>query len=778
MLKFKVTGMNCAACAARVEKAVSAVAGAEEVSVNLLTGDLLVSGASREAVIEAIKRAGYGVKGASGDALCEPSLGACPTENAAGAAATAAHGATFADLSHQAKKRARRMSGAAKGELCRLLLSLLLLLPLMWLAMGGMLGLPRPRIFDESPTALGVCEMLLSLLLLLYHYRFFTRGVRGVLHGAPNMDTLVALGSGVSFLYSAGVLLSVIAKERAGMLSEATSLTHDFYFESAAMILVLISFGKMLEARAKDKTKDALQALLALSPEVAVVLCDGEERVLPTHKIKVGDIVVMRPGGRVPVDGVVTQGTSAFDESALTGESLPVDKAEGDAVYAATINLSGTLRFRATGVGEDTALGRIVEAVKTASATKAPIARLADRVAGVFVPAVLGISLLTFIIHLLCATPTADAVGFAISVLVISCPCALGLATPVAVMVGSGTGARHGILFKHAAAIEAVGKVKTVLLDKTGTVTEGRMRVAGVYPEAGVGEFRLISFAAAVEAGSEHPLARAILAYARDMGIEAPPVEDFTAISGKGVTAIYDDEVLIGGSYAFAGEDMDETLALRLGKEGKTPLFFRYGGRPLGVIALEDAPKPDAARTVALLRRMGLRPVLLSGDRKDTATAIADRVGIDEVIAEVLPAQKAEHLLRYRDAGGVMMVGDGINDAPALMSADVGVAIGHGTDIAIESADIVLSGGSLLSLAYAVYLSKRILRNIKINLFWAFFYNVLAIPLAAGAFASLFGWTLSPAIGALAMSLSSLFVVTNALRLARVRPDALARMVE
>lgn len=760
-IRLVVTGMYCAACALRVEKAVSALDGAFDVSVNPITGELFAYGVTKAAVTDAVVRAGYGILSEEESAR---------TDAEAALASDAVECPLPVPQSSAPAVKSRRKRGARPSrELVRILLSLLFLLPLSWLSMGGMLGLPRPMALAESPSLLGAFELALSLCVLLLGYQTFARGVRTAFHGAPSMDTLVALGSGVSFLYSAGVLGFAAAAELSGDLAHAAMLSHGYYFESAAMILVLISFGKLLEARAKDKTGDAVRALLSLAPEEATVLRDGEEVLLPTDKICVGDTVVLRPGCRVPVDGVILSGTGAFDESALTGESLPVDKGEGDPVYAATVGLSGRVVFRATGVGEETALGRIVDAVKTASATKAPIARLADCVAGIFVPVVLILSIVTFALHLAFGAELSDAVGFAISVLVISCPCALGLATPVAVTVGNGVGARRGILFKHASAIEAAGKVKTVLLDKTGTVTEGRMRVCGVYPAEGVGEYRLIAFAACAEAGSEHPLGRAVVAFVKERGFDIPEAEEFRAVPGKGVLAMYDDEEILGGSYAFAGEGMSEDLALRLGKEGKTVIFFRYGGRPLGALALEDTPLADAEQTVAYLKGQGLRVVLLSGDRKEVAQALAARVGIPETVAEVLPEEKAATVMRYRGDGGVMMVGDGINDAPALVAADVGVAVGHGTDIAIDSADIVLAGRHLSLLADAVSLSKRMLGNIKGNLFWAFFYNLLAIPLAAGAFFPFFGWTLSPMIGAVCMSLSSLFVVTNALRLSRVR---------
>ena len=704
MLKFKVTGMSCAACSARVERAVSSVEGAKDVSVNLLTGELRVSGVSPDAVISAVQGAGYGI--------------AADAENTVQARSTA--------------------EASPRPTTVRFAISAVLLVPLMWLAMAGRLA---------------PLQLCLSLAVLLLHYRVFLSGVRAVLRFSPNMDTLVSLGSGVSFLYSTAVLLF-----RAPM---------HLYFESAAMIPVIVGLGKLLEGRAKGKTTDAIRALLALSPDECVLLRDGVEITLPTREVKVGDVVLLRPGARVPVDGTVLSGESTLDESALTGESLPVDKTVGDRVCAATVNLSGALTVRAEGVGEDTALAKVVAAVKEAASSKAPVALLADRVSGIFVPVVLLLSLLTFGLHLLFSTPLPSAINFAVSVLVISCPCALGLATPVAIMVGSGTGALHGILFKNAASLEAAGKVKTVLLDKTGTLTEGKMRVTDVCPAQGVSRERLLSLALALEMGSEHPLGRAVVAYAEEMGVAPATITGFEAVAGEGVRAFCDGRELLGGKFAFAGDASADAMAQRLGGEGKTPLFFRLDGAPLGVIALADTVKPDAREAVALLKRMGTTPVLLTGDRRDTALAVAQRVGIALVTAEVLPREKAETVQRYRAEGRVMMVGDGINDAVALTAADVGVALGTGTDIALDAADVVLKGRGLLPLADAVWLSRKTLRNIKGNLFWAFFYNALGIPLAAGAF-SAWGLTLSPMLAALAMSLSSLFVVTNALRLRRV----------
>ncbi len=742
--------MSCAACSARVEKAVRAIPGAEEVSVNLLTGDLLVDGAvPAETVEAAVKKAGYGILSHEKDSSLRE-------KNA-----------------QRGVKNALRTEGTqSRPLLARFVVSIAILLPLMWLSMGAMLGLPIPSLFFENPALSGLCQLLLSGAVLLCNKRFFVSGVSAALRLAPNMDTLVALGSGVSYLYSVGVLFAMILALGRGDGAAVHALAHSFYFESAAMILVLITLGKTLEARAKGKTTDALRALLSLSPDHTTVLKGGAELRIPTAEVRVGDTVLLRPGERVPVDGVVLSGEGSFDESALTGESVPVDKRVGDPVYAATVNRSGAITFRAEGVGEDTALGRIVSTVKEASATKAPIAKLADRVAGVFVPIVLFLSLLTFGLHLVFGAALSAAVNYGICVLVISCPCALGLATPVAVMVGSGTAARRGILFKTAEALEQTGKVKTVLLDKTGTLTKGEMRVADLIPAPGVSADRLLSLAGAVEKGSEHPLGRAVLAHAEASGVSVPVVSSFTATAGAGVSALFEEKELKGGKFSFCGDPTLTETADRLAREGKTPLFFRYDGAPLGIIALSDTLKEDGVAAIATLKKMGLRTVLLTGDRRDTALAVADRLGIDAVEAELLPEEKAAAVRRYREDGLVMMVGDGINDAPALASADVGVAIGAGTDIAIDSADVVLAGRGVGPLCDAIALSRKTLRNVAQNLFWAFFYNLLAIPLAAGAFASLLGLRLSPMVGALAMSLSSLFVVGNALRLYGVKLPA------
>ena len=743
--KYTVTGMSCAACSARVEKAVKALDGVTDATVNLLTGSLQVEGSvAPQAVCDAVVRAGYGAS-ALGDA--PPPTG----EN---------------DTGEKGRRRA---------TLVRFFVSLGLLLPLMYLSMGGMLSLPAIPLLRENPAIAALAQMLLSAAVLILNGGFFVRGVKGVLHRAPNMDTLVSLGSGASFLYSTGVLFLMLYALGKGDAAHASHLLHNLYFESAAMILVLISLGKALEARAKGKTTSAIRELLSLAPEQTTVLREGAPLVIPTRDVRVGDTVVLRPGERVSVDGVILSGEGAFDESALSGESLPVDKKAGDRVFSATVNLSGAILYRATGVGEDTVLGRIVATVREASATKAPIAKLADRVSGVFVPVVTGLSLLTFILWWAIGGELSVAVNHAISVLVISCPCALGLATPVAVMVGSGKGAKSGILFKTATALENAGRIRTVFLDKTGTVTEGRPVVTDLFPADGVSEQTLLLLAASLEAGSEHPLGRAVCAYAKERGVSPLPVTDFRADAGAGVRAVLDGAHLRGGKADYLDAPVDGALAARLAREGKTPLFFARDGVPLGTVAVADAVRADSADAVAYLKSHGIRTVLLTGDRRDVADAVARSVGIDEVIPEATPEGKADAVRAARAQGMVMMVGDGINDAPALTAADVGAAVGAGTDIAIDSAELVLSREGLTGLADAVALSRAVMRNIKQNLFWAFFYNLLGIPLAAGVFVPLLGWTLSPMVGAAAMSLSSLCVVSNALRLGAVRLPFAAR---
>ena len=728
--QFDVTGMSCAACSARVEKAVKAVAGVERCAVSLLTNSMAVEGdAPAEAIVEAVTAAGYG---------------ASPK------------GAEKKPVSPKKTEKSE-----VKTLLTRLICSLALLLPLMYLTMGhGMWGWPVPKALAENAMAQGLTQLLLTTAVLVINQKFFKSGVRGLLHRAPNMDTLVSLGAAAAYGYSLAVLYRLTA------MPEHTHMLHELYFESAAMILTLITLGKLLEARAKGKTTDALQSLLALSPKTATVVRDGKELSIPVEQVRAGDVFLVRPAQSIPVDGVVLEGSSAVNEAARTGESLPVDKAEGDTVSAATMNQSGFLKCRATRVGEDTTLSQIIKLMSDAAATKAPIAKLADRVSGVFVPVVMSIAAVTLIVWLLVGQSFGYALARGISVLVISCPCALGLATPVAIMVGSGMGAKRGILFKTAVSLETTGKVHTVVMDKTGTVTEGKPRVTDLLPAEGVTEERLLSTAFALEARSEHPLARAIVERAGDQTPAA--VTDFAAAAGNGLSARLDGVELRGGKRAYmtaAVPQAWEERALALAQEGKTPLYFSEGGRFLGLIAVADTLKPDTVDAVRELKRLGLHLVLLTGDNRRTAEAIARQAGIDEVVADVLPDGKEAVVRELQKNGRVCMVGDGVNDAPALTRADVGLAIGAGTDVAIDAADVVLMNSRLSDVATAVRLSRATLRNIRENLFWAFFYNCLGIPLAAGAFVSLLGWEMNPMFGAAAMSLSSFCVVTNALRL-------------
>ena len=728
--QFDVTGMSCAACSARVEKAVKAVAGVERCAVSLLTNSMAVEGdAPAEAIVEAVTAAGYGAspKGAE-----KKSVSPKKTEKS-----------------------------EVKTLLTRLICSLALLLPLMYLTMGhGMWGWPVPKALAENAMAQGLTQLLLTTAVLVINQKFFKSGVRGLLHRAPNMDTLVSLGAAAAYGYSLAVLYRLTA------MPEHMHMLHELYFESAAMILTLITLGKLLEARAKGKTTDALQSLLALSPKTATVVRDGKELSIPVEQVRAGDVFLVRPAQSIPVDGIVLEGSSAVNEAALTGESLPVDKAEGDTVSAATMNQSGFLKCRATRVGEDTTLSQIIKLMSDAAATKAPIAKLADRVSGVFVPVVMSIAAVTLIVWLLVGQSFGYALARGISVLVISCPCALGLATPVAIMVGSGMGAKRGILFKTAVSLETTGKMHTVVMDKTGTVTEGKPRVTDLLPAEGVTEERLLSTAFALEARSEHPLARAIVERAGDQTPAA--VTDFAAAAGNGLSARLDGVELRGGKRAYmtaAVPQAWEERALALAQEGKTPLYFSEGGRFLGLIAVADTLKPDTVDAVRELKRLGLHLVLLTGDNRRTAEAIARQAGIDEVVADVLPDGKEAVVRELQKNSRVCMVGDGVNDAPALTRADVGLAIGAGTDVAIDAADVVLMNSRLSDVATAVRLSRATLRNIRENLFWAFFYNCLGIPLAAGAFVSLLGWEMNPMFGAAAMSLSSFCVVTNALRL-------------
>ncbi len=742
MEQYNVTGMSCAACQARVEKAVAAVPGVKSCAVSLLTNSLGVEGdVAPEAIVRAVEQAGYGAS----------------PKGAAKAAAPSADEDALADRETPVLKR-------------RLLASLCLLAPLMYVSMGHMMwGWPLPAFFDGNHVAMGLVQMLLAAAVMLVNKKFFTSGVRSVLHGAPNMDTLVAMGSGVSFAWSVWVLFAMTRAVTDRDDAAVMAYMMEFYFESAAMILTLITVGKMLEARAKGRTTDALRGLMKLAPKTAVLLRDGAEVEVPVEQVKRGDLFAVKPGESIPVDGVVVEGQSAVNESALTGESIPVDKAAGDTVSAATINQSGYLKCEATRVGEDTTLAQIIQMVGDAAATKAPIAKIADRVSGVFVPAVVGIAAVTLVVWLLAGQSAGYALARAISVLVISCPCALGLATPVAIMVGSGMGAKNGILFKTAVSLEAAGRVDVVALDKTGTITRGEPAVTALVPADGVDETELLRLAASLEAMSEHPLAKAVLREAEARGVKPAEASDFAALPGNGLTAEMDGARLLGGSVAYIASQtaLPDDMRIRaeaLAEEGNTPLLFTRDGKLLGVIAVADVLKEDSPQAIRELQNMGIHVVMLTGDNERTASAVGAQAGVDEVVSGVLPDGKEAVIRALQKQGKVMMVGDGINDAPALTRADVGVAIGAGTDVAIDAADVVLMKSSLSDVPAAIRLSRATLRNIHENLFWAFFYNAICIPLAAGAFVRL-GLTLNPMVGAAAMSLSSFCVVTNALRL-------------
>ncbi|MGI6029115.1 MAG: heavy metal translocating P-type ATPase [Candidatus Heteroscillospira sp.] len=741
MEQYRVTGMSCAACANRVEKAVAAVPGVKSCSVNLLTNSMGVEGGAAADIIAAVEAAGYGAAQKGSDYESAPAAG----EDA------------LADKETPVLKR-------------RLLWSVGFLLALMYLSMGHMMwNWPLPAFMADNHVAMGLIQLLLTGAVMVVNQKFFISGFRGLWHRAPNMDTLVALGSAAAFVYSTYALFAMTDAQLRGDMARVMELMHEFYFESAAMILALITVGKMLEARSRGATTDALRSLMQLAPKTAVVLRDGAEVTVPVEQVKKGDVFVVRPGEHIPVDGVVVDGASAVNESALTGESIPVDKTVGDGVSAATLNQSGFLRCEATRVGEDTTLAQIIRMVSDAAATKAPIAKVADRVSGVFVPTVMIISAVTIAVWLLLGQSLGFALARGISVLVISCPCALGLATPVAIMVGSGVGAKNGILFKTAVSLEEAGKVSIVALDKTGTITLGEPRVTDVLPAPGVDEGELVALAAALEQKSEHPLARAVMTYAGEKRIQPEETEDFRTLTGSGLTAALRGRQLSGGSRSFIGSvaDVDEGLdaqAISLAEEGKTPLFFAADGTLLGVIAVADVIKEDSPRAVRELRNMGIHVVMLTGDNERTAKAIGRQAGVDEVIAGVLPAGKEQVIRSLREKGKVAMVGDGINDAPALTRADIGIAIGAGTDVAIDAADVVLMHSRLSDVPAAVRLSRATLRNIHENLFWAFFYNTIGIPLAAGLLIPL-GLTLNPMFAAAAMSLSSFCVVTNALRL-------------
>ena len=759
MEQYNVTGMSCAACSARVEKAVSKVPGVTSCSVSLLTNSMGVEGTADEAaVIAAVEAAGYGasVKGARGAGA---GAGAGSSRAAAGSAAAGADDDFLKDTETPKIRR-------------RLIASLCFLVPLMYLSMGHMMwNWPLPEALAENHVAIGIAQLLLTGIVMVINQKFFISGFKGLIHGAPNMDTLVALGSAASFGYSLYALFAMTAAQMNGDMAGVMSYMHEFYFESAAMILTLITVGKMLEAHSKGKTTDALKGLMKLAPKTAVIVRDGEEVEVSIDQVRKGDIFVVRPGENIPVDGIVLDGSSAVNESALTGESIPVDKKPGDAVSAATLNHSGFIRCEATRVGEDTTLSQIIQMVSDAAATKAPIAKIADRVSGVFVPAVIAIAVVTLIVWLVAGQTIGFALARAISVLVISCPCALGLATPVAIMVGNGMGARNGIMFKTAVSLEETGKMQIVALDKTGTITSGEPKTTDILPAEGTSEEELLTLAYALEKKSEHPLANAILETGRERGVQSDlEVTDFQAVPGGGLTGELDGSRLAGGNLKYISQTAEVTDAVRrqaerLAEEGKTPLFFARDGKLLGIIAVADVIKEDSPQAVRELQNMGIHVVMLTGDNERTARAIGKQAGVDEVIAGVLPEGKESVIRALKEKGKVAMVGDGINDAPALTRADMGIAIGAGTDIAIDAADVVLMKSRLSDVPAAIRLSRATLRNIHENLFWAFFYNVIGIPLAAGVWIPIFGWQLNPMFGAAAMSLSSFCVVTNALRL-------------
>ena len=741
MEQYTVTGMSCAACSARVEKAVKAVPGVTSCSVSLLTNSMGVEGtASASAIVKAVQEAGYGAS---------PKAAAAETSSA--------------ELDALADHETPRLKK-------RLIASLVFLAVLMYFSMGHMMwGWPLPHWFDGNHVAMGLVQLLLAGIVMVINQKFFISGFKGLLHRAPNMDTLVALGSSASFLWSTYALFAMTRAQVDGNDALVMHYMMELYFESAAMILTLITVGKMLEARSKGKTTDALKTLMKLAPQTATLLQEGAEVTVPIAQVKKGDLFVVRPGENIPVDGLVLEGSSAVNESALTGESIPVDKAAGDKVSAATTNQSGFLKCEATRVGEDTTLAQIIRMVSDAAATKAPIAKIADTVSGFFVPAVISISVLTTLVWLLLGREFGYALARGISVLVISCPCALGLATPVAIMVGNGLGARNGILFKTAASLEAAGRTQIVALDKTGTITSGEPRVTDILPAEGVSESELLTLAASLEQKSEHPLAKAVLAYAETETIACPDVTDFAALPGNGLSARLDGMEIYGGNAEFIAAKASvpaelQAEAARLAAEGKTPLFFGGAGRLMGVIAVADTLKEDSPRAIQELQNMGIRVVMLTGDNQRTADAIGRQAGVDEVIAGVLPDGKEAVIRRLQESGKVAMVGDGINDAPALTRADTGIAIGAGTDVAIDAADVVLMNSRLSDVPAAIRLSRATLRNIHENLFWAFIYNIIGIPLAAGVFIP-FGLTLNPMFGAAAMSLSSFCVVSNALRL-------------
>ncbi len=759
MKQYTVTGMSCAACSARVEKAVSKVDGVTSCSVSLLTNSMGVEGSATDAqIVEAVEQAGYGAS---------PKGTATESEN---------------DKANNSLEQLKAAQDALVDRETpklrnRLIASLIFLVVLMYFSMGHMMwGWPLPEFFNGNHVAMGLLQLLLTVAVMVINQKFFISGFKGLIHGAPNMDTLVALGSAASFGYSVYALFAMTAAQVNGDMDAVMSYMHEFYFESAAMILALITVGKMLEAHSKGKTTDALKSLMQLAPKTATVVRDGVEQEISVDAVKKGDIFVVRPGENIPVDGEIIDGTTAVNESALTGESIPVDKQPKDAVSAATVNQSGFIKCRATRVGEDTTLSQIIQMVSDAAATKAPIAKIADRVSGVFVPAVITIAIITIIAWLIASETVGFALARGISVLVISCPCALGLATPVAIMVGNGKGAKSGILFKTAASLEATGRTQIVALDKTGTITSGEPKVTDIVPDetffegTGNNAGKLLAIAASVEAKSEHPLAKAIMERAKTDEIAVAEVTDFSAVVGNGLTATLAGKMIKAGNLAFVSKfvkvsDDMRAKAVEFSKEGKTPLFFAADDRLCGIIAVADTIKEDSPEAVRQLKNMGIRVVMLTGDNEQTANAIGKQAGVDEVIAGVLPDGKEAVIRKLKKQGRVAMVGDGINDAPALTRADMGIAIGAGSDVAIDAADVVLMKSRLIDVPAAVRLSRATLTNIHENLFWAFFYNVIGIPLAAGLWYPLLGWKLNPMFGAAAMSLSSFCVVTNALRL-------------
>ena len=740
MKKFNVTGMSCAACSSRVEKAVSKVEGVQSCSVSLLTNSMGVEGsASEESIIAAVEKAGYGASVAG------------------------------------AEKKQSAETDQLKDKdtpvlMHRLIASVGFLVVLMYISMGHMMwGWPLPAFFADNHIAMGLAQLLLCVIIMVINQKFFISGFKGLIHRSPNMDTLVALGSGASFVYSVYALFAMTDAQVKGNAELVMSYMHEFYFESAAMILTLITVGKMLEAHSKGKTTNALKALLNLAPKKATLLIDGKETEVTVDKVKKGDVFVVRPGESIPVDAEITDGSTAVDESALTGESIPVDKTVDDSVSAGTINKSGFIKCSATAVGEDTALSQIIKMVSDAAATKAPVAKIADKVSGVFVPAVIVIALITIAVWLLCGQTVGYALARGISVLVISCPCALGLATPVAIMVGNGMGARKGILFKTAASLEEAGKTQIAVLDKTGTITKGEPKVTDIIPFE-ITENELLKYAYSIEVKSEHPLAKAIIVKAEELSLNPYEVTDFKAESGNGLSAEYNGEKIIGGSKKYISSliNISNDISSRadsLSEEGKTPLFFMKGDKLLGIIAVADVIKEESPQAIKQLQNMGIKVVMLTGDNERTAKAVGKLAGVDEVIAGVMPDGKEKVVAELKKQGKVLMVGDGINDAPALTRADIGMAIGSGTDIAIDAADVVFMKSKLTDVPAAVRLSRKTLRNIHENLFWAFIYNVIGIPLAAGVWIPLLGWQLNPMFGAAAMSLSSFCVVTNALRL-------------